>query len=156
MDAIMHILAQMSAVHWLILALGLLVLELLSGGTTYLLWPSAAALAVGLIHFVIPMGWQVDWTLFALFTLILTVTGTLYIRPLMARSGGESGLNDRAARLIGQSGEVLRDFANGSGQVRLGDSEWAAVSSDGTDLKSGQKVVVKAVNGVTLTVAPAH
>jgi len=155
MDPLVHILAHMSAIHWLILSLGLLVLELLTGGTTYMLWPAAAALVTGLVHFVIPMGWQVDWSLFAVLTFILTVTGTLYIRPLLVRSGGDSGLNDRAARMVGQSGEVARDFSNGGGQVRLGDSEWAAVSKTGKNLKAGHKVVVEAVHGVTLTVAPA-
>ncbi len=155
MNALMHITAHMGAIHWLVLALGLLLLELLTGGTTYLLWPSAAALVTGLLHLLIPMGWQADWSLFAILTLVLTVTGTLYIRPLMAHSGGESGLNDRAARLIGQYGEVASDFSNGAGQVRLGDSEWAAVSENGKNLKARHKVVIKAVNGTTLTVAPA-
>ncbi len=148
------LLMAMTGWHWLIFASGLLVLELLTGGTTYLLWPSAAAFVIALISFVLPMNWQVEWSLFALLTLVLTVAGSAYIRPLLNK-GGQHDLNDRASRLIGQSAEIATDFTNGGGRIRLGDTQWQAVSEDGKNLKTGHKVVVKAVNGVTLTVATA-
>jgi inner membrane protein len=154
MDALYDLLMQMNAWHWLIFAAGLLVLELLTGGTTYLLWPSAAAFIIALLHFILPMNWQVDWSLFALLTLILTVVGSAYLKPLLNK-GGEANLNDRAARLVGQSAEIASDFTNGIGRVRLGDTQWQAISADGDNLKAGAKVVIKSVNGVTLTVAPA-
>ncbi len=149
-DFFMH----MTAWHWLIFASALLVLELLTGGTTYVLWPSAAAFAIALVHFVLPMGWQVEWSLFALLTLVLTVVGSAYIRPLLNK-GGQDDLNDRALRLVGQSAEIASDFSNGSGRVHLGDTQWQAVSDNGDNLKSGNKVTIKSVDGVTLTVTPA-
>ncbi|PHS28867.1 MAG: hypothetical protein COA85_02775 [Robiginitomaculum sp.] len=154
MGVLYDLLMQMTAWHWLIFAAGLLVLELLSGGTTYVLWPSAAAFIIALLHFIFPMNWQVDWSLFALFTLILTVVGSAYLKPLLNK-GGQTDLNDRAARLVGQSAEIASDFTNGIGRVRLGDTQWQAVSTDGDNLKAGVKVVIKSVKGVTLTVAPA-
>ncbi len=154
MAEVYDFLMQMDAWHWLIIAAALLVLELLSGGTTYVLWPSAAAFAISLVHFILPMGWQVEWGLFAFLTLVLTVVGSAYIRPLLNK-GGQTDLNDKAARLIGQSAEISHDFINGAGRVRLGDTQWQAVSDTGDNLKAGHKVKIKSVNGVTLTVVPA-
>ncbi|PHS27782.1 MAG: hypothetical protein COA84_03190 [Robiginitomaculum sp.] len=154
MDALYDVLMHMSAWHWLIFAAGLLVLELLTGGTTYVLWPSAAAFLIALGHFVLPMTWQVEWSLFAALTLLLTFVGSAYLKPLLNK-GDENNLNDRAARLIGQNAQIAGDFTNGAGRVRLGDTQWQATSADGDNLKAGVKVVIKSVNGVTLTVAPA-
>ncbi len=154
MSALYDVLMQMNGWHWLIFASALLVLELLTGGTTYVLWPAAAAFVIALVNFVLPLGWQVEWASFALLTLVLTVAGSAYIRPLLNK-GGLDDINDRAARLIGQTAEVAATFSNGEGRVRLGDTEWQATSQDGTNLKKGHKVVIKAVDGVTLTVAPA-
>ena len=47
-NSLIQLLSEMGGVHWLILAFGLLVAEVLSG-TSYLLWPAAAALIVGLV-----------------------------------------------------------------------------------------------------------
>jgi inner membrane protein len=149
-DLFMHL----NAWHWLILAAALLVLELVTGGTTYLLWPSASAFILSIIHFIVPMHWQVEWSLFALLTLVLTVVGSTWLRPLLSK-GGQHDLNERAERLVGQSAEIAHDFTNGAGRVRLGDTQWQAVSMDGKNLKAGHKVVVKAVEGVTLTVMTA-
>lgn len=148
------ILTNMTAWHWLILAAGLLVLEVLTGGTTYLLWPAAAAFALALLSFVLPLNWQIEWFLFALVTFILTIVGSLYLRPLLNK-GGVADMNDRAAQLLEKTAETLSDFTNGRGRVRVDDTEWSATSSDGSDLKAGQKVVIDAVNGTILSVSAA-
>ncbi len=153
MDALYDLLMQMNAWHWLIFAAGLLVLELLSGGTTYVLWPAAAAFVIALVHFVLPMGWQVEWSLFALLTLLFTLVGSAWLKPILNK-GGQDDLNDRALRVIGQNAEVASDFTNGAGRVQLGDTQWQAISEAGDNLKAGVKVVIKSVDGVTLKVAP--
>ncbi len=154
MAEINEIFMHMNAWHWLILAAGLLVVELLTGGTTYVLWPAAAAFALALLSFVMPLGWQVEWLLFSAITLVLTIVGSMYLKPLMNK-GGEPDLNERAIQLLGKSAETIEGFTNGGGRVRLGDTHWSAISSDGSDIKAGTKVVVDAVNGVTLSVSLA-
>ncbi|MCF6276135.1 MAG: hypothetical protein L3J05_10285, partial [Robiginitomaculum sp.] len=69
-SSLIQLLSEMGGVHWLILAFGLLVIEVLSG-TSYLLWPAAAAFIVGLVSFILPIGPEMQFLLFAIITVVL-------------------------------------------------------------------------------------
>jgi membrane protein implicated in regulation of membrane protease activity len=147
MDALISFFASLQPQHWLVLGLVLLIAEMMSG-TTYLLWPAAAAFIVGLLGFTGMTSWIFDIALFAALVIALTAFG----RPLVQRfrtGGGADNLNDRAAQLVGGSG-IVTAFANGIGSVKVQDTIWRAVSEE--TLAPGENVTIAAVDGVTLRV----
>ncbi len=148
-------LQHMDAMHWISFAIGLLVLELLSGGTTVLLWPAAAALIVGVLNLFGFMGWQADWLLFSVVTLALVWVGQVYVRPKILKTGDKKHLNERGLRMVGQVGEVSAKFVNGRGRVNLDDTRWSATSADDSNLSVGTKIIVESVDGTMLTVRAA-
>lgn len=153
MDAMESLLAALASVepqHWLVLGLVLLIAEMASG-TTYLLWPAAAAFITASIAWFAPLSWVAELTLFAALVIGLTAFG----RPLVQRwrsEGVASGLNERGQALIGARA-VLAEFANGVGAVKVGDTMWRAVSAE--SLAPGERVEIVGVDGATLSVKRA-
>lgn len=150
MDTLISLLNAMEPQHWLVLGLILLIAEMATG-TTYLLWPAVAAFLTAAIAFIAPTGWLVEVGIFAVLVMVLTYFGQPLVRQ-WRREGPATGLNDRAATLIGRPG-VVESFANGAGQVRVGDTNWRAVSDD--TLEPGAAVQIVAVDGITLKVKRA-
>ena len=62
-------------------------------------------------------------------------------------------LNDRAARLIGETVEVVTAIENGEGRVKVGDSVWTA---RGPDAPAGARVEVVGAQGNCLNVRPVE
>lgn len=60
-------------------------------------------------------------------------------------------LNDRVARLLGETVVVTQAIDGGSGRVRIGDGEWIA---RGPDTPAGARVRVIGADGTTLRVEP--
>jgi hypothetical protein len=147
MDTVVSLLGQLAPEHWLIIGLALLIAEMATG-TTYLLWPAVAAFATALVAWVAPTDWVAEMIVFAALVVALTAFG----RPLVQRwrsEGAASGLNERAAALIGAQA-VVTEFANGVGAVRVRDTVWRAVSDEPLD--PGQAAIIVSVSGTTLTV----
>src|SRR5262245_51554549 len=112
MDALIGFLDGLTVWHWWGLSVVLLALELLTG-TTYLLWPMAAAAVVGLLAATpLPFEWQQQLPAFALLTTVLTAFGDRFVARF--RTASESPrLNERAAQLVGQKVVALGDFVAG-------------------------------------------
>jgi len=151
MDALIGILGSLTIWHWWALAAALLVLELLTG-TTYLLWPSAAAATVGLglaspLHF----DWRIQILAFAVLTTVLALAGDKFVAKRWLRSDRPE-LNERAAQLAGEKVIAVADFVAGEGRVRLGDSVWAAELADEGEAEKGAVLEVVGLDGATLQV----
>ena len=147
MDTLLNLLNEMGPLHWLVLGLVLLIIEMATG-TTYLLWPSVAAFVTALVALIPPTNWIAEMALFAALIIALTYFGD----PLVKRwrnEGAASGLNERNLAMIGKRG-VVSNFANGVGSVKIADTIWRAVSEEA--LEAGQAVEVASVDGVTLKV----
>ncbi|MDX2276332.1 MAG: NfeD family protein [Hyphomonadaceae bacterium] len=147
MDALITFFVSLQPQHWLVLGLILLIAEMMSG-TTYLLWPAAAAFIVGLLGLSGMTSWIFDVALFAVLVIALTAFG----RPLVQRfrtQGGSDLLNQRAEQLIGGRA-VVTAFANGVGSVKVQDTIWRATSDEA--LAPGETVTIAAADGVTLKV----
>jgi inner membrane protein len=150
MDSLLTLLNDMGPLHWLILGLVLLIIEMTTG-TTYLLWPSVAAFITALASLIFPTNWIVEVALFAALIIALTYFG----QPMVKRWRNEhaaEGLNERNVTMVGKRG-VVASFANGVGSVKIADTMWRAVSDDA--LEAGQEVEVASVDGVTLKVKRA-
>ncbi len=132
---------------WLIVAVALGIAELLVPGV-FLIWLAAAAALTGLaaLIFGLPLAFQ-----FAVFAL-LAIASVYFGRRWYANNPVESSdplLNDRAARLVGESVIVVGALQNGRGRVRVGDSVWPA---RGPDAEEGSWVRVTGADGTCLNV----
>lgn len=141
------------AVWWLVLGIGLLVVEMLSG-TMFFLFISAAAFLVSLLAWLTPAGPAVQAMAFA----AACVAGVLAWRRLrpnpqdsIEQRDGARDLNNRLARFIGREAVLDRAIENGRGRVRLDDSYWDVT---GGELPAGARVRVTGVEGMTLRVEP--
>jgi membrane protein implicated in regulation of membrane protease activity len=148
-NIVVQLLEGMSGAKWLIFGVALLTLEVVTG-TTYILWPAVAALIVGILVFVLPLGWEMQFLLFFLISTILLFVGHKYFRPMM-KGGEPSDLNDRATSMIGMRVKAVTDFETGRGRVQVGDTQWQAMMNEG-DAKEGDELRVVAVKGATLQV----
>ena len=149
MDALIFFLSQLQTWHWLAFALVLLIAEIATG-TTYLLWPAAAAAITGLALLALAMNWQAQLGAFALATIALTVTGRIYVRGRWLNRGHNEKLNERGLAMIGQRAVAQTPFNAGYGQVKYADSVWRAASQE--PISAGEQVVIVGVEGATLNV----
>ena len=136
---------------WLIAAALLGIAELLLPGV-FLIWLSAAAALTGFaaLLFGIPLAFQ--FALFAALALAATYAGRRWYAANPVESS-DPMLNDRAARLVGQTVVVVGAIENGAGRVRVGDCVWNA---RGADAGVGARVRITGADGTCLSVEPVQ
>jgi membrane protein implicated in regulation of membrane protease activity len=116
----------------------------------FLIWMAGAALITGLLAWVVPSGLPLQIGLFAVLSILAVFLG----RRILARHPVVSAdplLNRRGARAVGETVVVTQAIVDGSGRVRLGDSEWLA---RGDDAAPGTPLSVLDVDGSVLVVGP--
>ena len=133
---------------WLILGLVLLALEIAAPGTMFL-WFGVAALAVGCISFIVDLGWQSAFILFAILSLFSVLAGRMILRRTAKTASDQPMLNKRAQALVGQIYQLDRPIENGQGRVKVHDSYWRVT---GPDCPAGSKVQVTGGEGTLLEV----
>jgi len=147
---------ELYATHpfWIWLAIGavFLVVEV-STGTGWLLWSAACAAIVAVLTFVLPPVPAVHLAVWALLTIVSTVTARRYLPRNVSGDGPD--INDNVGRLVGHEGAVVEAFRNGQGRVFVAGSEWAAIAEDGAAHKLDEKVRVTAASGSVLRVKAA-
>lgn len=139
--------------HWFWLALGLLLAvgEMAIPGV-FLIWLAGAAIVTGLVTWAVPIGLPLQVVLFAVLALASVFAGRNWLRrnPVEA---ADPKMNDRGARLIGQTVTVTAAIDGGEGRVRVGDGEWLA---RGPDAEPGTRMRVRAHDGTALIVEHLH
>lgn len=134
-------------VFWLVLGGILLAAEML-GTAGYLLWSGIAAVATGLLVWVVPLSWELQAVCFAILTL---VAAFLWWRWLNRQPAPQPAtLNQRGQQLIGRRLRLDAPLTDCRGNVRIGDSSWPVVAE--TSLPAGCEVVVVAVEGIVLKI----
>ena len=151
-NVIVQLLESMDGARWLILGVILLVIEVITG-TTYVLWVAAAALIVGVLAFILPIGWPLQFILFFVLSVALLFLGHTYLRPRTMGNAEDDDLNDRAKTMVGMRVKAIADFETGLGRVQVGDTQWRAEMERG-DAEAGQELRVASVRGTTLIVEP--
>lgn len=144
------ILQPLESWYWLIIGLALLSVELLISGA-YFLWIGTAALATGIVSYMMPLHPAAQVVLFAVLAIVL-VWGSRKLLPRYHIKPSEVLLNRRGAQLIGRELILDEPIYHGKAQVQIGDSKWVV---RGPDLPAGEKVVVVRVEGVILIVEHA-
>lgn len=132
---------------WLILGLVLAIAEMVVPGV-FLIWFAAAALIVGLLSFVVPLGLPLQVALFAVLAVVNAIGSRRWLRghPVIS---ADPLLNQRGQQLVGRKVTVTQAIEGGTGRVRCGDTEWLA---QGPDAAAGDKLTVTGSSGSTLIV----
>jgi membrane protein implicated in regulation of membrane protease activity len=134
---------------WLALGLVLAVAEMAIPGV-FLIWMAGAALVTGLVAWIVPIGVPLQIVMFAVLSILAVFMGRRYIasHPVVS---ADPKMNDRGARVVGETVVVTQAIEGGSGRVKLGDSEWLA---KGADAPVGTRLRVAGHDGVVLVVEP--
>ncbi len=132
---------------WLAIGLVLAAAEMAVPGM-FLIWMACAALIVGFVTWLVPIGVSLQVVLFALLAIVAVFAGKRYLKvnPIEA---ADPLMNHRTDRVIGETVVVTQAIDGGSGRVKLGDSEWIA---KGTDAQPGTKMRITGHDGVVLEV----
>jgi len=138
-----------SGYAWLLLAVALGVAELAVPGV-FLVFIALAAGITGLLTLLFPaLTLPAELAVFGAWSVVTVLVGRRWYTDYPVDSD-DPLLNDRGARLIGQTVIVVEPIVGGSGRVRVGDSEWIA---RGPDLPVDTRVRIVGVSGAILHVA---
>jgi inner membrane protein len=135
---------------WLAIGLILAAAEMAVPGV-FLIWLAGAALIVGALTWLLPIGLPVQIVVFAVLAIVAVFTGRRYIRNNPIHEA-DPMMNKRADRLVGELVVVTQAIEGGTGKVKLGDSEWLA---RGGDAAVGTRLKVTGHEGTALRVEPA-
>jgi len=131
---------------WLILAIILGIAEMVMPGV-FLIWLGAAAALTGIITLTLGIGTP---AIFAVAGIVAVYAGRTWLKRHPITSS-DPDLNDRTARLIGQTVLVVEAIDGGHGRVKVGDGVWLAT---GPDAVVGSRVKVVGADGSRLKVEP--
>lgn len=138
--------------HWFLLGLVLLIAEVLLGTGYFLIFVAAAALAVGVLAWVMPVavGWEAQLVLFG----VLSVASFFVWRRFSPGNpvSDQPALNRRGHSYVGRTFTLSVPIVNGFGTLHVDDSQWRI---SGGDAAAGTQVRVVAVDGATLKVERA-
>ncbi|BBC98800.1 MULTISPECIES: NfeD family protein [Sphingobium] len=132
---------------WLVFAALLGIAEVLMPGV-FLIWIAIAAAITGLVALALPITLPFQLLLFAALSLLAVWAGRRWYVDNPVPSS-DPLLNDRSARLIGQSVTVVDAIIAGEGRVKIGDSVWSAT---GPDTPAGTRMRVVGVDGTIIRV----
>ncbi len=136
--------------HWLILAVGLMILEIFAPGA-FFLWLGIASAAVGGLVWLLPsMGWEYQLLLFSVLSVISILIWRRFFRTQPADTD-QPALNRRGEQYVGRTFTLDEPIVNGLGKIRVDDSTWKIA---GEDCASGTRIKVVGAEGTLLRVAP--
>ena len=133
---------------WLLAAALLGILEIFAPGI-FLIWIAVAAGITGIIAALLPIALPFELAIFGLLAMAAVYSGRRYYERNPVASD-DPMLNDRTARLIGQSVTVVTAIEDGEGRVKVGDSVWTA---RGPDAPAGTRMTVAGADGTCLRVS---
>ncbi|MBR1825578.1 MAG: NfeD family protein [Alphaproteobacteria bacterium] len=136
---------ETDATNWLILGLGLSILELVVPGT-YLIWFGFAGIAMSLLTYFADFALSTQIVWFAVFSVIFAVVGWFsyrFIFKKMQTPKEYRNLNDSAQQYVGRIVTVAEDVVDNQTKVKVGDTYWLAYAEK--PLKKGATAKVKDV-----------
>jgi len=143
---ILTLLATYGAWTWIVAGLVLLALEIAVPGGVFV-WLGVAAIVTGIIAFIWPLGWAIEFAVFAILALI-AIFSWLRFKP-RGTSSDRPYLNRRAEAFIGHEAVLDEPIVDGFGRLSLGDTVWRI---SGPDLAAGSRIRVTGADGAVLRV----
>jgi membrane protein implicated in regulation of membrane protease activity len=135
--------------YWLMAGIILVFLELMFSGFVLLCFGFASVLT----SFLSLLGLQLEGQIFSF--IILTIIAFVTIRPFFLKNmkPKEGVVETNVYGLIGREGLVVETIPKeGFGKVKVFGDEWTAISKDGVEIRSGEKIKILAINGNKLIV----
>jgi membrane protein implicated in regulation of membrane protease activity len=136
--------------NWFILAALLLLLEVIAPGM-FLLWLGLTAIVVGVLASAMPLPWQVQLILFAVFSIALVPVWRHFARKA-EKPHDNLFLNRRPEGYVGRVFTLEKPIVDGVGAIRIDDTVWRV---SGPDCPAGTKVRVARADGPNLMVEAA-
>lgn len=134
---------------WMILAAILGTAEILLPGF-FLIWIGLAALLTGVITLITGISEPAQFAVFAALSIAAVYAGRRWF-ALNPIGTSDPMLNDRTARLVGETVTVVEAIEGGTGRVRVADGVWTA---SGADAAVGTRLRVTGAANGRLTVEP--
>ena len=146
--------AELTPWHWLTLGVLFFAIELFAP-TTFLLWPAIAAIATGLLVWLMPLlGWpEPRWhwqlALFAVLGIVSILVGRHFFKNRKGMESSHPTLNRRADALKDRIITLNAPIENGVGSAIIDNTHWRLI---GPDLPAGAKLQVTGTDGSSLIV----
>ncbi|MBM4396950.1 MAG: NfeD family protein [Deltaproteobacteria bacterium] len=136
---------------WLVVGVGLLLLEVLTAGLFFFLFLGAGALVVGAL---LALGVEFPlWAQIGLFSVLSVVAMVAFRQRLRARVMGRGQDGPEVDSLVGEAGAAVEDLPPGGiGKVELRGSLWNARNDGDAVLAKGSRCRVAGVEGLTVRV----
>mgnify|MGYP001464401952 FL=1 len=135
---------NLNFMHWLVLGLSLIILELFLW-TVFLLWIGASAITVSIVFYLMP---DTSWPIQLLIFVALSLTSTSLAKRYYPVKTVDDELHEKAKTFIGKECKVS-SIEDGIIKVQIGKSLWFA---RGTGLSVGQAVKIVDVDDSTFIV----
>lgn len=136
---------------WLILLIILIIIECATVGL-FTIWFAAGALAAGILSW-----FSAPFPLQIVVFFVVSIVMLVFTRPFVMKYINKNRVKTNVDSMIGKQGIVTRDIDNikGEGQVVVQGMEWTArAERDDLRLQTDQMVVIRAISGVKVIVAP--
>ena len=137
---------NLNFMHWLVLGLSLIILELFLW-TVFLLWIGASAITVSIVFYLMP---DTSWPIQLLIFVALSLASTSLAKRYYPVKTVDDELHEKAKTYIGKDCKVS-SIDDGAIKVKIGNSLWFA---KGTELSVGQTVKIIDVESSTFIVEP--
>ena len=137
---------NLNFMHWLVLGLSLIILELFLW-TVFLLWIGASAITVSIVFYLMP---DTSWPIQLLIFVALSLASTSLAKRYYPVKTVDDELHEKAKTYIGKECKVS-SIDDGAIKVKIGNSLWFA---KGTELSVGQIVKIIDVESSTFIVEP--
>ena len=135
---------NLNFMHWLVLGLSLIILELFLW-TVFLLWIGASAITVSIVFYLMP---ETAWPIQLLIFVALSLASTFLAKRYYPVKTVDDELHEKAKTYIGKECRV-DSIEDGIIKVQIGKSLWFA---RGTGLSVGQAVKIVGVDDSTFIV----
>ena len=138
---------NLNFIHWLILGIGLIIIELFLW-TVFLLWIGSSAITSGVIYFLFP---NISGLMQLLIFAVIAIAATSLAKKYYPVKTFDEQLHNKAKSHIGKEC-TIESIENGVTKVKIGKSLWFA---KGSNLSTGQTVKIIDVESSTFIVEPS-
>ena len=138
---------NLNFIHWLILGIGLIIIELFLW-TVFLLWVGSSAITSGVIYFLFP---NISALMQLLIFAVIAIAATSLAKKYYPVKTVDEQLHNKAKSHIGKEC-TIESIENGVTKVKIGKSLWFA---KGSNLSAGQTVKIIDVESSTFIVEPS-
>ena len=138
---------NLNFIHWLILGIGLIIIELFLW-TVFLLWIGSSAITSGVIYFLFP---NISGLMQLLIFAVIAIAATSLAKKYYPVKTVDEQLHNKAKSHIGKEC-TIESIENGVTKIKIGKSLWFA---KGSNLSTGQTVKIIDVESSTFIVEPS-